>query len=122
MKYLNELKDLGLPENEYAIFGSGPLAIRSLRENLDIDIVVSENLWNNLIDKYGLSGRGVCIGNVDVYRDWFGMDIDDLIKNSEIIEGFRYVCLNDVVKWKENTSRDKDKKDLILIRDYLKNN
>jgi len=44
MKYLDELKSLNLPKDKFAIFGSGPLAIRNMRENKDIDIIVNREL------------------------------------------------------------------------------
>jgi len=49
MRYLDELRDLNLPKEEFVIFGTGPMAIRGLKENNDLDIVVCENLWNKLI-------------------------------------------------------------------------
>ena len=51
MKYLDELLELELPSAEYAIFGSGPMAIRNLRENNDLDILVKEELWLKLCQK-----------------------------------------------------------------------
>jgi len=52
MKYLNELKKLNLPKGKYALFGSSPMAIRGIKENSDIDIIVKEDLWNFLKQKY----------------------------------------------------------------------
>ncbi|MBI1999232.1 MAG: hypothetical protein HYS74_01080 [Parcubacteria group bacterium] len=52
MKYLDELKKLRLHCGEYAVFGSGPLAIRGLVENTDIDLVVSGDLWGKLNKEY----------------------------------------------------------------------
>ena len=40
LKYIDELKALKLPVGQYAIFGSGPLAIRNLKAASDIDIIV----------------------------------------------------------------------------------
>ena len=47
MNYLDELKQFNLTEGKYVIFGSGPLAIRGLWENHDIDILVTEDLRIN---------------------------------------------------------------------------
>ena len=50
--YLAELKALNLPLGHYAIFGSGPLAVRGIREAADLDIIVSESLWKELLPKH----------------------------------------------------------------------
>ncbi|MEK6816274.1 MAG: hypothetical protein AABY09_01560 [Nanoarchaeota archaeon] len=68
MNHLKELKNLKLPKDKFAVFGSGSMAIRGLRENKDIDIIVKEGLWKKLSVKYevkyslGLSPL-LCSGN-----------------------------------------------------------
>ena len=46
---LKKVKELNLPQNQYAIFGSGPLAIRGIRDSNDIDLIVKKKLWNKLM-------------------------------------------------------------------------
>jgi hypothetical protein len=43
MRFLEELKKLNLPNDKFAVFGSGPMAICGFYENHDIDIVGSRN-------------------------------------------------------------------------------
>ena len=43
-KQLAELKKLNLPNDKYAVFGSGPLAIYGIRDSEDIDIIVKSEL------------------------------------------------------------------------------
>ena len=57
MNYLNELEQLNLPKGKYVIFGSGPLSIRGLRENHDLDILVTEDLWNKLSEQYPIKKK-----------------------------------------------------------------
>ena len=52
MDHLNELKTLDFPQDKFAIFGSGPMAIRGIRESHDIDIIVKYDLWDELEHKY----------------------------------------------------------------------
>ncbi|GAF93599.1 unnamed protein product, partial [marine sediment metagenome] len=59
MKYLDELKRLDLPKDKYAIFGSGPLAIRGLRENRDLDIIVKPELWEKLVNEYPIEAMEI---------------------------------------------------------------
>lgn len=78
MKYLHQLKNLGLPKGEFVIFGSGPLAIRGIRENHDIDILVTESLWKKFAKHYAVKrtkrGEKIQIKDIEIipidYEDW----------------------------------------------------
>jgi len=123
MRYLEELKKLKLPKNKYAVFGSGPLAIRGLRENKDIDIIVKKDLWNELEKKYKKNTiNSIKVGNIEFYRDWnpWIKELDLLINDSNIINGIRYVKIKYVLEWKEKRNEEKDKKDIKLIKSVLK--
>ena len=123
MNYLDELKKLNLPLGEYAVFGSGVLAIRGLRENRDLDIIVSDKLWNELIRKHSVSQRGAIeIGNIEIWNEK-GVkplcDITGFIVRADIIGGIPYVCLEDLRDWKIKKGREKDLEDVRLIDDFL---
>lgn len=124
MKFLDEIKNLNLPEKQYAIFGSGPIGIRNLREVNDIDLIVKENLWNELAKKYPVkSGKeSIQIGNIEIFRSWspWFEDINPLIDTAEIIKGFPFVRLAYLIKWKKSMGREKDLKDLELIKSVIK--
>jgi hypothetical protein len=124
MKFLNELKNLKLPPEQFAVFGSGPLAIRGLREANDLDIIVTKKLWNKLIEKYNPTEKGneIIISNISIFQDWkpWFSEIETLIKGADIIDEIRYVKLDKVMKWKQNLNREKDQKDIQLIKKYLK--
>jgi hypothetical protein len=49
---LEELKTLNLPKGTYAIFGSGPLAVRGLREARYLDIIVKDEIYKQLCLRY----------------------------------------------------------------------
>ena len=127
-KLLNKLKKLNLPKNEFAIFGSGPIGIRKLRDCNDIDIIVKKKLWDNLVKKYPLKkGHFDCIligKNIEVYNTWTPgkWDIDFLIENADVFEEIRFVKLKNVLKWKEKKNRKKDIKDIKIIKEYLSKN
>lgn len=123
MKYLSDLKKLNLPSDKYAVFGGGPLAIRGLRDNEDLDIIVKRELWNKLIKKYGSNnGRSIVIGKIEIWADWLPWldDINKLIDSADIIEGMRFVRLDYVLGWKRKANRAKDRNDIKLIENYLK--
>lgn len=121
MEYLEELKELKLPANSYVVFGSGPLAIRGLRQNRDVDLIVNRDLWNKLVDKYGETEEGVIeIGNVDIRSQIIHLEsVDKLIANAEFIEGVPYARLEDVIDFKKKIDRQKDREDISLILEYL---
>ena len=55
IKYTDELKKLNLPIGTYAIFSSGPLAVRNLRENNDLDIIVTKLFFEDAVDRRRIS-------------------------------------------------------------------
>jgi len=123
LKFLSELKKLNLPEDKFAIFGSGPIAIRNLRMNRDLDVIVKKDLWKKLMKIYPVdkSVNGIKIGCIEIWDSWPGFEnIDELIDNADIIEWIRFVKLENVLKWKKVRNMQKDKEDIKLIEDYLR--
>lgn len=127
---ISDVKSLNLPQGCYALFGSAPIVVRGLREaSHDIDIIVSEELWNHYKNKPGWAVRDI---PCDQYLEWEGHDIEfwrswgpgewdisKMIKEAEIINGLPFVRLETVLKWKQLNGRPKDLMDVILIKDYL---
>ena len=127
------LKKYNLPLGQYAITGSGPLGIRNLREIDDIDIVVSSELQDFLIGKFGLTDDGRVKkvvfpeGGIEAFWEgsFYGQQKDDqaptvvgIISRAEIIEGLPFAFLEDVLYFKHKTKRDKDLKDIRLIEEW----
>lgn len=128
-KQLAELKKLNLPKNEFAIFGSGPLAIRGIKDADDLDIIVKPKLWKMLAKKYPVKDATyerevwIEIGNIDILKNWkpWFEDSDKLIEEADIIDGVRFVKLEHVISWKKSFNRDKDQVDIKSTENYLKN-
>lgn len=124
-RFKEELEKLNLPKDKFAIFGSGPLVIRGIRESQDIDILVKAELWEELEKKYPKEKEDLIkIGNIEIFKDWkpWFEDKNKLIDDSDIIKGFRFVKLKYTIKWKELYNREKDREDIRLIKKYLKAN
>jgi hypothetical protein len=125
-RLVQELNDLDLPNKEFAVFGSGPMAIRGLKEPGDLDVIVKQGLWDYLSAKYGVSKEEsypvIHVGGIDFFNDWESpeYDINKLIDEADLINGVRYVKLGTVLAWKKQRNKEKDKKDVTLIEDYLK--
>lgn len=127
MKYLDELASLKLPKEQFAIFGSGPIAIRGIREPHDLDIIVKEKLWKLLSHKYPEFIKSnplhLQIGNIKIYKDWPGLskNIDTIIDEAETFYDFPYVALSYVIEYKKYFGRKKDLQDIQLIQHYSAN-
>lgn len=59
---------------------------------------------------------------VEVLTEWMPgiWNIEDLIKNADIIDGLAFVKLEEVLRWKKMRGKEKDKKDVEIIEGYLK--
>lgn len=130
IKYLDELKSLNLPKGQFAIFGSGPLSVRGLRENEDLDILVTPALWNKLAKDHPVITKegkpdSIYIGHIQIlevhYKDWspYITEATKLITEAEIINGFPFVKLEYLLDCKKMMDGEKHSKDIELIQKYL---
>lgn len=125
---LEELDKLDLPKDKYAITSSGTLAIRGIRQAKDIDLVVTEDLWEELGAKYGIKEKPICdsihLDDIEVLGNFSGenlFSVDEQIAHADIIDGRRYVSLDMIIAFKTALGREKDLKDLELIKEYIEN-
>jgi len=125
-----KVKDMKLPIGKYALFGSAPLGIRGLRDCHDIDIIVTEDLWNefcrnNWNIKFSEFGNPfLCNDEIEMGKDFWkpGLwDITKLIREADIIDGLPFVKLERVLEWKRLMAREKDLKDIEIIEKFLRN-
>ncbi len=131
--HLDELKKLNLPEDEFVVVSSGALAVRRIREAKDLDVIVTEKLWNKLIQKYQVILQG------DVERIQFDADIeilnpkqslfgnseivpiDEMFEQADVFDGIRFINLDHLRKIKLSMGREKDLKDIELMDAYISN-
>lgn len=123
---LSQLDDLDLPKDQYAIFGSGPLAIRGIREANDIDILVAPSLFEKLEKEYPTrkinGNKLVEIGEIEAMITWPNTSsekVQEMIQNSEQINGYPFVSLKNLIDSKKKMGRPKDLVDIDLIEKYL---
>lgn len=122
IKYFDELVKLSLPREMYAIFSSACLALRGIRENNDIDIIVRPGLWNVLDKEYPKKNdHGMIeVGHLEISGSIRHLDsVDEVIDRAEIIYDYRFARLEDLLAWKRQMGRDKDLHDVKLIEEYL---
>jgi hypothetical protein len=128
-KLLKELDRLNLPKDSYVIFGSGPMAVRGLKDTHDLDVLVTKKLFSKLREKFKQdTSKHPCgclvIGNIEIGDKWQGESkkVLDYINDPDIIEGYPFVKLEYVLEWKESSDRQKDRKQVQIIKEYLNNN
>ncbi|MGM0482830.1 MAG: hypothetical protein ACQEP6_03150, partial [Patescibacteria group bacterium] len=121
---LDKLANLELPDTEYVIYGSGPMAIRGIREANDLDVVVTDRLFGELSQRHGNDDPDKLVlegGDIDIYptRNSLFDEPEKVIERAETIEGFRFALLEDIISWKEKVGREKDLVDVKTIEKYL---
>ncbi len=114
------IESLKLDKNEYWILSSGALVIRGIYPDAgDLDIAVTEKGLKELKSNYNLKEKG---------KDWYIVNdkIECIIdtKESWKIEKYETFNLQSIEMYYEflkNSSREKDKARIPLIKDYMKN-
>lgn len=128
-----KLKELNFPKGEYVVVG-GAMTAHNIREAHDLDILVTPNLYK-LLRKQGYKSClcEKCIelgrlmlkkGDVDIlpgfmFNNYIG-DIKKLIKNADIIKGYPFIKLTELIKFKKEMARPKDLEDIRLMKEYLR--
>jgi hypothetical protein len=128
LSFFGKLRALNLPTADYAIFGSGPLAVRALIEDVhDLDVVARGTAWEQAkgLAEVRIAPEGDPVvwlegGAIEVFGGWLGWDIDMLIDNAEIIDGLPFARLEDVLAFKLSLRRPKDIAHARLIEGYLR--
>jgi len=119
------IEKLDLTYGEYAVLGSGTLLALALVDCIeDIDIVVTPKEFNRILAFHITDGNGIFIElnsiKVEIFKDWFGMDVMEIIKDSISIEGISYASLFHVIKFKRILKRPKDLEHINIIEKYIK--
>ncbi len=128
---LKKIRHLNLPIGTFAIFGSGPLAVRGLKEPNDLDVIVTREIYEKFKNTENWPEKDFNNGEkkylekdgVELWNDWGPgrWDIQELIKTAEIIDGLPYITLDHVIAWKKQNGRPKDLEDMEKIEAYLAN-
>lgn len=123
----DQIRKINLPLGEYVLAGSAPLGIRNLKKCKDLDVLVSEKLWNILKKdfKFGKFPSGeiaLVKDNIEFSKKWFSEDANSLIKGAEIIDDLPFIKLEEVLKYKLILNREKDVVDIKILEKLIKNN
>ena len=124
LRCMDKLKELNIPKDDCVIYGSAPMVLRGLKEkNNDLDVLVKDSLWEKLSVKYpnNINGDYIDIDGVSfTHTDMnFLGSVDDVIKKSDIIDGYHILTLAETKRWKEKLGSEKHLKDAKVIEEYL---
>lgn len=128
---VTKVKSLNLPKDSYVVFGSGPLAVAGIRETNDIDMLVSNEVfeelkkdgWKELVK--GPDDKPLVRGDFEIHSHWnfssYAPTLKHLLETATEIDGVMFASLDEVRKWKEASGGQKHLADVDLIDNYLKN-
>lgn len=132
MNIFQKLNELNFPLGQYVLMGSCPLAARNLREAQDLDISVTNALWQKLLDsgdyiiveKYDrqfLTDKETGLVDINKQLDWakYATTTEEAIASADIINGFPFLNITETIKFKTALGREKDFKDIELLEKYL---
>ena len=102
--------------------------VLGIREARDIDIVTKKDLYDQLFTDPSWShkevpyGINLCKGDVEILPqlewDKYPTTVEQGLERSTNVEGVNFMSLQDVKEFKTALGREKDLKDLELIRQY----
>ncbi len=132
LSLIDKVKALKLPLGEYVVAGAGILEVLNIRETNDIDLAVTKDLHRQLREsgeweeekKYGKIFLKKDKIDVIPQLDWeaYSTTTEDAIQTATIIDGIPFMNLDELCKFKTALGRDKDFKDIELIREYQRDN
>ncbi len=131
MDIIAEVKKLKLPAGQYAVVGSGILDVKGIRKSNDIDLLITQEIYDQLKakgwkeERYPNTPREWVLfdGPFDVSTSWgvgdYIPDVSKIMNTAEVIDGVPFARIEEVLKWKQAARRPKDLKDINLIEAYL---
>lgn len=113
------VKSLNLPKEEYYILGGGSLVMFGIKDTTaDLDLCVSEELFEKLKEEYNLTEKNKC-GFYSI------SDIIEIIPNPkeeftcEVIERYQVEVLERILEFKKRRNAPKDRPYVEKIEEYL---
>lgn len=139
MTIFERVRDLNLPFGEYVVVGSGVLEALGIRSANDVDVVVSEKFFQELVGqgavicrcekcealwRAGGQKKTIKLEGVDIlseysWDDEYRADTLKLIEDALVIQGIPFVQPRELLRWKRAVGREKDQQDIVLLERYL---
>ena len=109
---LEVLSTYNLPKGDYAVFGSAPLVVVGMVDDVnDLDVIIRPSKWPFQTEGEYLTE------DIEFFDNWPNEDVDDLIDNHSFeYDGVLFIDPKKVIKYKQNMNRDKDIDILSMFR------
>ena len=121
---MNLLEELNFPKDEYYVLSGASLVLRGIRKEAnDLDLCISEELFNEIKDKYNLAE-----GNKNECGFYKINDNLEIVVNKkedfkmEIGEKYNLEDLQTILDFKIKRNKPKDQKDIENIKKHLEKN
>lgn len=121
IELLNLLKELNFPKDEYYVLSGASLVLRGIRKEAnDLDLCISEELFNEIKDKYNLAE-----GNKNECGFYKINDNLEIVVNKkedfkmELGEKYNLEDLQTILDFKIKRNKPKDTEDIENIKKYL---
>jgi hypothetical protein len=128
-----EVKKLNFPSDQFMVVGSGIMAAKGIRDVHDLDIVVSQELFDACklagweLKQWTRPGRPgkewLKKDNVDLMVEIQSKDEDynlqNLKEDGELINGIWFLSIEQLIKFKKDYGRPKDFDDIVAMENYL---
>ena len=125
----DRLAELTLPAGSYALFGSAPLAVRGIVPlTNDLDVLCLPEAWERVLElgeteylpEYDVTIVSMFNGAITFGTRWGIGDVDvaELIRTADIIDGLPFVRLEHVVRYKQIRASEKDLAHLERLAKY----
>lgn len=117
---------LKLPKDQFVVAGGAIMGVLNLREVSVIDLVVSNEVYNQFAQKphwreYPLgTGKMVLTHHgINLMRSWYGRTIG-MIKKGGVFElqGVNFMSIDQLIECKQNLGRRKDQSDIALLHSH----
>ena len=121
IKLLEEMDKRGISRNDYCLTQSSILSIMGIRDNDDLDIIISSKLRNQNIQFP--PGIDVFDANRGKFNYFGAKGDDDILENYCItIDGYKFLEPRFYFARKNNTNTERDANDWNLIQTFFNNN
>lgn len=123
----DRLASLGIDSAEPVIVSSGILDVVGIRPSNDIDLLVSKETFYKIANSsHEISQRPdgsekIEIDNVELMYEWYGEEVSGIAMRTIVIDGLKFMAIEEVRSWKVLFNRKKDQADILLIDKYLEN-
>ena len=131
VNHINSLRSLRLPSNKILIVGSGTLALLGLKPNDDLDVWVTNDVYNSLknnkklhpVQQHGRLFYNTKDNSIEISNEMPCTKgrVEDYLKRAIVIYGFHFKSVDDVIAWKKCMGRPKDLQHIKLLEKYKKN-